>query len=192
MKNLIIIGGGNSIRKFPNLWIDLKGCDVMSVNHAYHFLVEPPKYQISMDRKFWKNNYADMERLANAGTTIINRQNELEIAKKWTLNTFFCGQRRLSGVFALSYALSRLNGIYDRFYLLGYDFGPVDGKTHFYDEPQHPGMGKESAYLDGEKKVLQAVDDFTFFEQKNIFVVGESNINAFPKLEYNEFLERLK
>ena len=192
MQNLIIIGGGASIRKFANLWIDLKGQDVMSVNHAYRFLVEPPKYQISMDRKFWKQNYAEMERLANAGTTIINRHNELEIAKKWTLDAFFCGQRRLSGVFALSYALSRLNGIYDRFFLLGYDFGPIDGKTHFYDAPQHPGLGKESAYLDDSKNVLPAVDDFVFFEKRNIFIVGESNINAFPKLEYNEFLERLK
>jgi hypothetical protein len=81
--NLVIIGGGNSIRSFPDLWIYLKGQDVMSVNHAYRFLVEPPKYQASIDRKFWKENYAEMERLANAGTTIINRNNELPITKIW-------------------------------------------------------------------------------------------------------------
>jgi hypothetical protein len=189
MSNLIIIGGGNSIRKFSNLWIDLKGQDVMSVNHAFRFLVEPPKYQISMDRKFWKLNYAEIERLANAGTTIINRHNELEISKEWNEEKYFCGARRLSGVFALSYATMRLK--YDGIYLLGFDFGPQDNRTHFYDDPKHSGYGKASAYMDGSGVVLPAISDFDHFKGHNIFLVGESNIKSFPIITYSEFLEAI-
>jgi len=190
--SLIIIGGGNSIRKFPNLWLDLRGKDVMSVNYAYRFLLERPKYQASMDKRFWKNNYIEMERLANFGTTMINRNCELPTSKIWVEDAFYCGSRRLSGVFALSYATQRLLPRYDGICLLGYDFGPIDGKTHFYDAPVHPGIGKDSSYLDAEKKILPAVDDFAHFEQNNIYLVGESNIKHFPQIEYSEFLKRIK
>jgi hypothetical protein len=163
---------------------------VMSVNHAFRFLAQPPKYQISMDRKFWKLNYAEIERLANAGTTIINRHNELEIGKEWSEHAFFCGQRRLSGVFALSYATTRLK-VYSGIYLLGYDFGPQDNRTHFYDDPKHSGHGKASAYVDGAGTVLSAVSDFDHFKGHNIFLVGESNIKSFPAITYDEFLEAI-
>jgi hypothetical protein len=191
MSKLIIIGGGNSIKAFPNLWIDLKGAEVMAINHAYRFLVEPPKYQISMDRKFWKLNYVEMERLANLGCAMLNRNNEYEITKDFQPDKFFCGQRRLSGIFALSYATIRLTE-YDEFFLFGFDFGPINGKTHFYTDIDHAGIDKISAYLDINGQVLPAINDFDRFKNYKISIVGESNIESFPKISYAEFLERLK
>ena len=191
MSNLIIVGGGSSIRSFPNLWIDLKGKDVMSVNYAYRFLKEPPKYQISMDKKFWKGNYVDMERLADAGCTIINRNNEMVITREFRSDAFFCGQRRLSGIFAISYATKRLID-YRRIFLLGYDFGPIDGRTHFYDGINHSGVDKIRAYLDMQGNVLPALRDFDYFDKFDISIVGQSHIKSFPIITYGEFLHHLE
>lgn len=188
MTNLIIIGGGNSIRAVPSLWEDARGIDVMTVNHAYRFVKETPKYQVSIDRKFWKENAGDMDALKNAGCKLVNRNREYTITKTFTADDkLFCGARKLSGVFALSYATRKLN--YDTIYLFGFDFGMVNGKTHFYDDIKHSGIGKYQAYLEDNGNLLSAVDDFNRFKNYCIYIVGESNIRTFPKITYDIFIK---
>ena len=184
MNHLIIIGGGNSIRAFPGLWDDVIGHDVMTVNHAYRFAKELPKYQVSIDRKFWKENAGDMDMLEAAGCKLINRDRECPMSKAFRDDVFFCGARKLSGVFALSYATRKLN--YNTIYLFGFDFGVVAGKTHFYDSINHSGIGKGRAYMDEKGETLGAANDFDYFTQ-SIFTVGETNITAFKNINYSLF-----
>jgi CRISPR/Cas system-associated protein Cas7 (RAMP superfamily) len=75
--------------------------------------------------------------------------------------------------------------------LLGYDFGVVAGKTHFYDQPAHSGVGKARAYLDDRGNVLPAISDFDHFKDRPIFLVGESNIKSLPLISYRDFIKKL-
>jgi hypothetical protein len=189
MKTLVIVGGGASIKKYPTLFDDIVGHDVMSINYAYQFMKEIPKYQISLDRLFWTKNLKDMMYLKSKGCQLINSNAEYKGVKNHEAtddNTFFCGKQRLSGVFALDYACQCLP--YDKIYLLGYDFGFTDGKSHFHDI-EHSGMGKASTYYDREMKILEAVNDFVYFltYDNDVFVVGDSNINALNKIKYEGF-----
>jgi hypothetical protein len=189
---LIIIGGGASIRAFPTLWDDIKGRQVMSVNYAYKFMKSVPSYQASIDRLFWKKNSSDMDYLASQGCKLINRNREYTRTKKIQeacKDKLFTGRRNLSGMFALSYAVEYLKS--DKIYLFGYDFGVVNGKTHFYDNIQHSGINKDRAYLDKDKKVLPEVEDFNYFRNYDISIVGDSNIKSFKIISYSEFKEKI-
>ena len=123
----------------------------------------------------------------------INRNNEYVCVENYNQDgNFFKGHRKLSGVFALDYAIRKLE--HKRIFLFGYDFGVVNGKTHFYDEPRHGGIGKSKAYLDSDGNVLPAVKDFDNFKDcgKQIIIVGKSNIASFPKIEYAGFYRWIK
>lgn len=186
MNNLIIIGGGNSIRSFPTLWDDIVGHDVMAVNNAYRYTKEPPKYLVSIDRLFWKNNLEAVNKLEKAGTKLVNRNKEHVTVKEYhEEGNLYCGSRKLSGMFALSYAHRVLKC--EKIYLFGFDFGLIDGKTHFYDDVRHSGIGKDRAYLDEHGNVLDAVNDFLVYRDHDIFIIGESNINCFNKINYEVF-----
>jgi hypothetical protein len=190
MLDIVIVGGGASIKAFePRIWDDLDGCMVMSVNHAYRFMRHPPLWQVSIDKKFWKQNEKEMDRLADAGCEMVNRDFSCTMSKEWRIDRYYCGSRKLSGVFALSWTLRAIRP--ERVFLFGYDFGPVGGRTHFYDEPKHSGMGKERAYMEGGK-VLPAVQDFDNFKgMAEIYIVGPTNITSFPVIPYGGFLERI-
>ena len=133
-----------------------------------------------------------MDKLAEKGCIIINRNRELKSTKNIANandDILFTGHRNLSGVFALSYATKYLN--YDKIYLFGYDFGTIKGKTHFYNNIMHSGIGKDRAYLDREGKILPAIKDFDNFKGYNITIVGDSNIDSFEKITYKEFKRRI-
>lgn len=189
--HLIIIGGGNSIKSMPTLWDDIIGHDVMTINYAYKFVKETPKYQVSIDRMFWKNNKAEMDKLEACGCKLINRNREYVLVEKYEpKGNMFRGQRKLSGVFALDYAIRKLN--YEMIFLFGYDFGVVDGKTHFYDDPKHSGINKSGAYLNGNNNPLGAIHDFENFMSHKIIIVGKSNIHCFPRIDYSGFANWIK
>lgn len=193
MTNLIIIGGGSSIKDFPLLFDDIIGHDVMSINYTYKFLKEAPKYQVSIDAGFWNKNIPEMSALELAGCKLIQRNKENKKTKEVANasgDCFFTGKRNLSGVFALDYAIKKLN--YDNVYLFGFDFGLINGQTHFYDNIDHSGIGKDRAYIDKNGKVLEAVNDFDYFKGGNIRIVGESNVMTFKKIKYKIFLEEIK
>lgn len=192
MTNLIIIGGGNSITSFPTLFNDIVGHDVMTINYAYKFIKETPKYQISCDRLFWNNNIVEMSKLELYGCKLIQKDREFKTVKNafnCDTNVLYTGKQKLSGVFALDYATQYLK--YDKYFLFGYDFGFVDGKSHFYNI-DHSGNGKSGAYYDKEGNVLEAVNDFDYFKDYDIKIVGESNIKSFDKIKYKEFKEIIK
>lgn len=182
---MVIIGGGNSISQFPTLWDDLQGHDVMAVNHAYRFLHGPPKWIFSIDRKFWKINFETLQIYERSGSRLIGR--DMETTKTWDPDKIFCGQRKLSGVAAISWAIKNLNP--EQIFLFGYDFGQFYGRTHFYDHPKHSGLGKVSAYQDNDGNILPAVKDFEHFKEREIYIFGDSNITCFQRTDYRAFIE---
>lgn len=164
----------------------------MTVNWAYKFVKETPKYQASIDRVFWRNNARDMDKLASKGCKLINRNRELQITKDIQIadeNRLFVSKRNLSGVFALSYAVHKLHC--DNVYLFGYDFGPINGETHFYNNIEHSGIGKDRAYLNKDGSVLAEVNDFEYFKKFNISIVGESNIKILEHVSYKQFKKEI-
>ena len=185
--NLIIIGGGNSISYYqPYFWEDIIGKQTMSINYAYKFMLESPTYQISIDTKFWKTNKEDMNNLEKKGTILINRNREYVTTKKFHREgNLYSGSRTLSGVFALSYVTRKM--YYEKIFLFGYDFGIIDGQTHFYNNIKHSGLGKARAYHDPNGQILEAVKDFDNFKEYPIYVIGKSHIESFPKISYEEF-----
>jgi hypothetical protein len=185
---MVIIGGGYSILSFPNIWHDINDLDVMTINYAYQFMTKRPKWQFSIDRKFWSRNAREMDKLQAEGTLLVGRNNEFAVSKTIPLNgEVYCGQRKLSGVAAISWAVKNINPI--RIILFGFDFGLIDKThTHFYAAPAHSGIGKTSAYHDNSGPVLDAVHDFDNFKGASIFIVGETNIKSFPKITYAEAL----
>lgn len=184
-KPLIIIGGGSSIKEFPNLWDDIASHDVMSINYAYRFLKQPPKYQVSIDKLFLFNNADDMSKLSEAGTMIIGQQGSCVVDKTFNPDgNLFCGKKKLSGIFALDYALRILKRT--MIFLFGYDYGFIDGKSHFYDNIEHSGIKKSRAYYDAEGNI-DGVGDFDNFVGASVFIVGQSNIKCFPKIKYYQF-----
>lgn len=117
---------------------------------------------------------------------------------------------QLTGLFTLTLCI--MLG-FKEIYLLGFDFGEVDGKTHFYqeDNPENQiiginkygkktisGLGKDkngnyktscygsnpNNWFDVYKPELKNI---------NIYTVGlESKINTFPKISYTEFYNDLE
>jgi cation diffusion facilitator CzcD-associated flavoprotein CzcO len=203
-KKIVIVGGGNSIRQFlPSLWEDIENTDILAINYSYLSMPYIPKYLCSLDVLFWKK-LADSSQLIHCikhGIQIIaekiynvKKEERISLFEKTKViedsKKLFATSRNLSGAFALSYACQ--NTDYEDIYLLGFDFGVQKGKTHFYDL-KHNGQGKERAYLEKDGSVSKIVEEFEYFNKfdKNIYLIGDSNIQAFPKINYNEFKERL-
>lgn len=193
MSNLIIIGGGNSIRSFPTLFDDIVGHDVMTINYSYKFVKEPPKYQVSVDRLFWSKNVPEMTGLEIDGCYLVPMPQQQNITKKVseaTDDVFFVGQHKFSGFYGVNYATKKLK--YDTIYLLGFDHGVVDGKTHFYDNIDHSGIGKTRAFVDCPGVTKNIIDDWDYLKDYNIKIVGDSKIKTFDKISYKSFLKGIK
>lgn len=159
-KEVIIIGGGNSVRQGIDLdlWNKIKGKNTWSLNYSFRSMPYLPTREIWIDHAFFTHNVDDMLGLWKQGVNMVTKTNNRyalqyhdfgeAITQYQTtrerkaykgkpvlkdLTPFiFCGRMGLTGIFALSLAVAEG---YDLIYLLGYDFGTVDIKnsqTHFY------------------------------------------------------------
>lgn len=123
---------------------------------------------------------------------------------------FYCSQ--LTGLFSLTLAIAL--GFQD-IYLLGFDFGEIDGKTHFYQESSlkkqevgkiikedgeiNCGIGRDkngnfrtSCYSNDKPEDLFNVYKGAL-KNVNIYNVSpDSKINTFPKISYETFYKHLK
>lgn len=209
-RNVVVIGGGNSIRKeLPQLWNEIKDIDILAINHAYKAMPYTPKYLCSIDATFWEAviKAGVFAHMLKKGVQVIAEQviaeqvegvlehkqvseASLKLYKKTKVQDrsegLYVGSRNFSGMMALSFLCQHTD--YSNIYLLGYDFGAQDGRVHFYNKE-----GRVGAYEDGEARTHDAVNEFEYFNQfgKRIVIVGQSNIKAFPTMTYAEFVNKI-
>ena len=216
MKDVIIFGGGNSIREGISLELfdKIKDKEVWSVNFA--FLTFPkdllPKRQLWIDISFFRNNINKLQELYLKGVPCyVKKHNKYagipEIIQcdvtrdpNQRQNKVFTGRMGLSGLFALSLAIKEN---YDRIFLLGFDFGNSDNSknTHYYQHElkvESSGFGRPELYLQNGKPKNE-IEDFLIFqkeaEAKNIKIYNvsiPSNIQCFTKLGWEEFFKQIK
>jgi len=222
-KTCILVGGGKSVRTgiSSNLWEEIKGQEIWSLNYAYKLMPYLPTRQCFVDYNFFRNNEDDLHDLASKGVPIHAKKNsklnhiDSKFIKQY--NTvrqkvfrgrtalveppeahLFVGTMGLVGCFSLSLAIAEG---YDIIYLLGYDFGVTsytDKDTHWYQDKisvKSTGVGNPNVYWNKET-IKKEVTDFDVYLQvpdlKIYNVSMLSNINAFPKITYQEFYKQVK
>jgi len=229
LDRIVIIGAGNSIRpELKNgLWNKLGNEITFALNDVIYFF--EPTIPIFVDWYWYKARAKKLEEYDlvigkwdikigsrfhecdEVGKNIILLQpsnNEYQGIKSWK-NGFYSGV--LCGCFALTLAICLG---FKEIYLLGYDFGEINGKTHFYQKEdlkdQKIGIIKEKGSVDrcgiGKDKKgnyrtgvynNNAIKYFEPYKEVSkeikIFNVSvNSRINIFPKITYEEFYQKLK
>jgi hypothetical protein len=203
LNEIIIIGGGNSIKKGLSIGLRerLIGKCVITCNYAYkHF---DHTFLAFCDRNFYKpqdsNNpdiYEELKTLPlivginDNGIEEFKLDNTILLDKKYRVN--------LTGMFALRLATMLMEE--GTIYLLGFDwdrrtglperdskYNPYSDNTiHYYDDIKHRGMGYVGYYENHnpDKEFLE----FTKKETFKIYNVSlESNIRSFEKISYDQF-----
>jgi len=180
---IIIIGGGNSILEGIKVGLleKLEGKFTCGINYSYKYF--KTTFLCCMNYvDFYDANRKELKKLPLIVTC--NRPHP----SKWENNTVTVKEHFvLSGVLALSVACKLLNAD-DEIFLLGYDYGAYNGKTHFYQDKIHHRGVNQTAYYDYEGHAERDFRDFN----SNIYNVSiNSRINVFPKLSYEQFFCKL-
>ena len=205
MKQLIIIGGGNSIQEgiVLGLWEKLRNKFTMGINYSYKFF--DSTFQTYVDAQFYNRENLNLEKLPLiiGSAYKINKKlpNTLSLT---TSNTYVRDlskgvySPRLSGMFSLSLAIYLLD--VGEIFLLGYDLGNTDESkddkkrylTHFYQGAlEHNGVGKVN-YYNGKGRAEQDFGVYKNEQKIHIYNVSLlSKINMFPKISYTEFFSKL-
>ena len=215
MKNVILVGGGASIKSGLELglWDKLKDANVeiWSINYAFMTMPYIPAKEIWCDRCFFTENQHKLEALSKQGVECITKQNTFydsipEIKQyHWTRDFYygtidkplFLGYMGLSGNLALSLAVALG---YDIIYLLGYDYGTSsmkDTKTHYYQDTlvtTSHGVNNPSIYMTdtGVKGEVNGYSAYLQSKSKIYNVSVNSNIQTFDKITYPQFFKLLK
>lgn len=205
-KQLIIIGGGTSIREGVKLrlWNKLDGRFTIGTNFSYQFFTST--IQCYVDKDFYNNEVNNISHLP----MIIGKKHSLDKKNPNTIMIPASSEYKprnikdgiykssLVGLFALSLGLYLLDE--GECYLLGFDYGNISNKkdknnklyTHFYqDQLKHRGIGKVNYYTMRGR----ADKDFGVYlpdsKIKIYNVSPNSKITVFPKLTYSEFFNKL-
>lgn len=215
MKDLVIIGGGSSVKEGIELglWDKIKDIEIWSLNFAFIFMPYLPKREIWVDVSFFKKNLDRLESIYRSGTELHCSShalyNNYSMIKQYQIfkdvrhfednEKYFSGKLGFVGVFALSIAVREQ---YDRIFLLGYDFGvqnPSSNDTHFYQHMTKEcnivsvGVGNPRVYMDtGTNKVKSIVEEFSVYNKHRdkIYNVSTiSNIKEFQKISYQSFFD---
>lgn len=194
-KEIIIIGGGQSIADglSTGLKDKLNNKFVIGCNSAFKDF--DCTMTTILDTKFYLNNLKDLKCLP-----LIICPNNNDLCQYKLPNTFLLKKQPnfykdclikgfyrggLTGCFSTTIA-SFLTDWDCTIFLLGFDFGSIDGKTHYHNHKNHNGIGNLKAYA-GKKSTVQ----FGFFAkepQLTIYNVSpKSNLTDFKKINYNEF-----
>ena len=205
--NLIIIGGGYSIKKGieKGLWtsINKKTIDIWSLNYAFLTMPFLPSVQLWTDFAFFLTCQKEILELGKKNVELISRTFGT-VYKDFNIKTYdwspnkepdklFVGKLCLVGTFALSLA-EKLK--YKKIYLLGYDFGTSnieDRNTHYYlnDDIRKPSL--KGTYRKEDGSLKDSIKDYKQFNKENIINVSlNSNIPYFKKISYTDFYLELK
>jgi len=187
-KQLIIIGGGASIKEGikKDLWKRLKNKFVCGINYSYRYF--DSTYLCCMNyTDFYDTNRKELKQLP---LVLIPSRPHPSIYEANTLAIYSTSDYRLSGIFALDVGLHLLDE--GEVFLLGYDYGTINNKTHFYQgQIEHRGIGKSQYY----NRPGHAERDFEIFKQgKKVRIYNvslDSKITTFPKISYEEFFKKL-
>lgn len=207
----------NPVASLP-LWNLLKDEATISINYVFRYL--EPTIACFHDETFYRSNLNELSKVPliigayarNVEAVLMPNTYLVKIRSDWAPNqweTAFYGSN-LCGVLALSLAI---NLGYTEIYLLGYDFcSDKDGRTHFYQDevdlserdcnhqPKYRGIGfrddgngnkiyKCTNYQNNPDKYFKPFENY---KDISITLVGESKINTFPKMDYNNYFEQLK
>jgi len=219
---VLVGGGSSVLRGIElGLWNKIKGMDIWSLNFSYKTMPFLPSTEIWIDKSFFTNNIEDLQKLNEKGVKLITAYNckydhypeittyktsrcrEEYTGKKMIDNgKIFVGTMGQCGFFSLSLAICMG---YTTIYLLGYDFGtPTYSETpltHFYQDKVEKlkiiskGVGKKDVYYNKEGKLKEGVKDYSLYTKENISIYNvslESNINCFPKINYETLFKLLK
>jgi len=184
-KQLIIVGGGESINKGVNkgLWDALRGRFTCGINYSYRYFQST--YLCCMNY----TDFYDVNRKELAKLPLVISCDRPH-PSKWEKNTVLVDKNyMLSGILALDVGMRVLEE--GKIFLLGYDYNEQNNKTHFYQgEIDHRGIGK-SAYYD---RGFEDRDFRPFCNNKKIKIYNvsmKSRIKCFSKLTYNKFYKKL-
>lgn len=225
-KRIIIVGGGSSVRQdvwdkpvssLP-LWNILKNEATISINYVFRYL--NPTIACFHDETFYRSNLEELKLLPlivgvyarNVEAVLMPNTYLFKNRTDWVMNqweTAFYGSN-LCGVFALSVAI---NLGYKEIFLLGYDFGAINGITHFYHDDinleerdcnhqlKYRGVGfrddghgnKIHRTSNYENKSEKYFTPFENYKDVSIINVGvDSRLQQFPKIDYGEFYSHLE
>jgi hypothetical protein len=217
---LIIIGSGYSLKEGikMGLWNTLRDRFTLGINFIYRDFI--PTSLCCIDNTFYQEgctNFLPEQKEIHKNTIkslplIINRYkknvpifpNTIGIKHSSTYcRDLSCGCYNdvLAGLFTLSLGIYLLD--VGEIYLLGYDFGPSEGKdsqgralTHYNQEEfTHRGTGRTEWYLNPLKEKFKHEVLFAPYETETkvkIYNVSlNSRIQTFPKISYQEFFRRL-
>jgi hypothetical protein len=184
--SLIIIGGGPSVKELD--FTKIKDKFTFGLNFVCHFF--EPTALVWVDRDFYSTHQSTIDKLDCVKITKVKNEVPPNIIKLQDSNVFYGEQGLKQGIYKsfLVGLFSLSLGIALRFkeiYLLGYDCGFVENKSHFHDI-EHRGRNNESPYT--------KLHMFNIFaDRKNIYNVSlVSKLEIFPKISYAEFYERVK
>jgi hypothetical protein len=209
-KDIVLVGGGNSIREqLPLLWDKLKEskAEIWSINFAFMVMPFLPSREIWVDISFFRNNMEALQKLQAQGVKCCCKKH-MSYANIPEITTYeatrdpkemdrktYIGRMGLSGFFALHLAVKENP---ENIYILGFDFGSSSNKTHFYQdviEVKSTGVGKPELYRKGTN-VKDEVSDWQYFTSPDIKtkiynVCPESVITCFEKINYEQFYTKL-
>jgi len=185
LKQLIIIGGGESINKADRnrLLSALRGRFTCGINYSYRYF--DTTFLVCMNyTDFYSINRKELSKLP----LIVSCHRQFP--SKWEKNTVLVDKNyMLSGILALDVGMRILEE--GEIFLLGYDYNEQNNKTHFYQGAiDHRGIGK-SAYYD---RGFEDRDFRPFCNNKKIKIYNvsmKSRIKCFSKLTYNKFYKKL-
>ena len=222
MRQVIIVGGGKSIREEwlnNGLFDNIEGQEIWSVNFAFRTMPYLPTRQVWVDRYFYEVEGKAIKELYDKGVDLVSQRTGIipfpEIVRKMKKiynkthiyedqleyeDSIYTGQFSLGGLFALSIAVKEK---VDQVFLLGYDWGTQDVKitdTHYYTRfIRHfsKGAGKPELYRHIKANCPNAkIHDFDVYENyeptKIYNVSTTSNIECFEKITYEQMYNLLE
>lgn len=184
-QQLIILGSGSSLKEGikKDLWKKLKDKVVCGINYSYRYFNST--YLCCLNyTDFYDINRKALKELSLIIT--VSRPHPSNYEK----NTILINKNfALSGILALDIGILLEP---KEIFLLGFDFGALNNKTHFYQgEIEHRGIGKAQYYNYPE----HAERDFGIFKNEKkvrIYNVSlKSKIEVFPKISYDKFFHML-
>ena len=212
-KQLVIIGGGTSIREgiSKGLWDKLNGKFVFGLNYSYHHFPTATA-QIFVDNKFYEERETELKQLplvigkwsSNVIRLIKNKKIDntillKSVSKHYRNIVHGVYKSSLCGIFALTLGIYLLDDE-GEIYLLGFDYSG-QGKdkkgrqnTHYYqgeESLRHRGWAKTN-YYDSKGRADRDFEPYKKEKKIKIYNVSiNSRIPTFPKITYDEFFNRL-